>query len=133
MKEKITRVTLEDIRSGKLKGETDWERVRAMTDGDIERAIAEDPDSDFDLASSTLVYVGIPAEWTPPPRKAAISIRLDEDVLAFFRAQKGPYQTHINAVLRSYMKAAEARRRRSTGKDASPTGRRRGQPKTAAE
>lgn len=48
MKEKITRVTLEDIRSGKLKGETDWERVRAMTDEDIERAIAEDPDSDFD-------------------------------------------------------------------------------------
>lgn len=113
MKEKITRVTLEDIRSGRLKGETDWERVRAMTDEDIERAIAEDPDSDFDLANSTLVYVGKVTEWTPPPRKTAISIRLDEDVLDFFKAQKGPYQTHINAVLRSYMTASKARRPRS--------------------
>jgi uncharacterized protein (DUF4415 family) len=104
---------LEDIRSGKLKDETDWDRVRAMTDEDIERAIAEDPDSDFDLANSTLVYVGKVTEWTPPPRKTAISIRLDEDVLDFFKAQKGPYQTHINAVLRSYMTASKARRPRS--------------------
>ncbi len=88
MKEKITRVTLEDIRSGKLKGETDWERVRAMTDEDIERAIAEDPESDFDLANSTLVFVGKASEWVPPPRKTAISIRLDEDVLEFFKSRR---------------------------------------------
>ena len=34
MKEKITRVTLEDIRSGKPEGETDWDRMRAMTGKD---------------------------------------------------------------------------------------------------
>ena len=132
MKEKITRVTLEDIRSGKLKDQTDWARVDAMTDEDIERAIAEDPDSDFDLANSTLVYVGKVTEWTPPPPKTAISIRLDEDVLAFFKAQKGPYQSHINAVLRSYMSAA-------TRSGAKPSAKKPGQrrrtasPKTAAE
>jgi uncharacterized protein (DUF4415 family) len=132
MKEKITRVTLEDIRSGKLKGETDWARVDAMTDEDIERAIAEDPDSDFDLANSTLVYVGKVTEWTPPPRKAAISIRLDEDVLAFFKAQQGPYQSHINAVLRSYMTAAtKSDAKQASKRPAQP--RRAASPKTAAE
>lgn len=132
MKEKISRVTLEDLRSGKLKDETDWARVDAMTDEDIERAIAEDPDSDFDLANSTLVYVGKMTDWMPPPRKAAISIRLDEDVLAFFKAQKGPYQTHINAVLRSYMTAAT--KSAAAGAPKRPSRRRRpALPKTAAE
>ncbi|MSP98024.1 MAG: hypothetical protein EXR29_12540 [Betaproteobacteria bacterium] len=40
------------------------------------------------------------------PRKAAISLRLDADVLDWFRAQGGGYQTRINAVLRAYMEAA---------------------------
>ena len=39
------------------------------------------------------------------PAKVAISVRLDEDVLAFFRAEGRGYQTRINAVLRSYMQA----------------------------
>lgn len=132
MSEKITRVTLEQVRSGKLKGETDWARVRAMTDEDIERAVAEDPDSDTMVDDPTEIYVGIVADWTPPPRKAAISIRLDEDVLAFFKAAKGPYQTHINAVLRSYMTSVtKARGGKATAK-ARPV-RRKSTPKSAAE
>ena len=39
------------------------------------------------------------------PRKEAISIKLDDDVLAFFRKQGRGYQTRINAVLRRYMQA----------------------------
>ena len=42
----------------------------------------------------------------PAPRKAAISLRLDADVLDWFRAQGAGYQTRINAVLRAYMEAA---------------------------
>jgi uncharacterized protein (DUF4415 family) len=42
----------------------------------------------------------------PLPRKAAISLRLDADVLDWFKAQGGGYQTRINAVLRAYMEAA---------------------------
>ncbi len=41
-------------------------------------------------------------------RKAAISLRLDEEVLAWFRIQGPGYQTRMNAVLRAYMEAAEA-------------------------
>lgn len=42
----------------------------------------------------------------PAPRKAAISLRLDADVLEWFKAQGPGYQTRINAVLRAYKEAA---------------------------
>ncbi|MDE0530557.1 MAG: BrnA antitoxin family protein [Albidovulum sp.] len=40
-----------------------------------------------------------------PQPKQPISLRLDADVLEFFKSQGQGYQTHINAVLRGYMKA----------------------------
>ena len=40
-----------------------------------------------------------------PPAKKPISIKLDEDVLDYFKGQGTRYQTHINAVLRAYMQA----------------------------
>ena len=43
MREKnITRVTLEQAR--KLKGRTDWDRLRSLTEEALERAIADHPD-----------------------------------------------------------------------------------------
>jgi uncharacterized protein (DUF4415 family) len=45
---------------------------------------------------------GLPAA----PRKEAISLRLDADVLDWFRARGPGYQTRINAVLRAYKDAA---------------------------
>lgn len=45
---------------------------------------------------------GLPA----PTRKEAISLRLDAEVLDWFRARGPGYQTRINAVLRAYMEAA---------------------------
>jgi uncharacterized protein (DUF4415 family) len=41
-------------------------------------------------------------------RKAAISLRLDDEVLNWFRTQGPGYQTRMNAVLRAYMDAAKA-------------------------
>ena len=46
-----------------------------------------------------------------PRRKEAISIRLDEDVLAFFKTLGSGYQTRINAVLRHFMEQARAKRK----------------------
>ena len=43
------------------------------------------------------------ATETWPPTKQQVTIRLDADVLEFFRAQGQGYQTRINAVLRSYV------------------------------
>jgi len=41
-------------------------------------------------------------------RKDAISLRLDHDVLDWFKGQGPGYQTRMNAVLRAYMDAAHA-------------------------
>jgi uncharacterized protein (DUF4415 family) len=49
-----------------------------------------------------IVRQGLPAA----PRKAAVSLRLDADVLNWFKAQGTGYQTRINAVLRAYMEAS---------------------------
>jgi uncharacterized protein (DUF4415 family) len=79
------------------KGKTDWARVDALTDEDIAKAVAIDPDAaplDVDWSDAVLVI---------PTRKKAISIRVDEDVLDFFKKQGDGYQRRINAVLRSYM------------------------------
>jgi uncharacterized protein (DUF4415 family) len=40
-----------------------------------------------------------------PPRKKSVHLRVDADVLAWFRAQGRGYLTRMNAVLRSYMEA----------------------------
>lgn len=39
-----------------------------------------------------------------PPKKKAISIRVDEDVLDFFKQEGAGYQRRMNAVLRSYVR-----------------------------
>lgn len=39
------------------------------------------------------------------PVKQQITLRLDADLLAWFRSQGGKYQTRINAALREYMES----------------------------
>ncbi len=83
------------------KDRTDWARVDALTDEDIARAVAEDPD-----AAPLL-----DAEWFKkarivlPESKVAVSIRLDREVLDWFKRQGPRYQTRMNAVLRAFVKA----------------------------
>lgn len=85
-----------------MKSQTNWALVGSLTDDDIDRSIADDPDWDGfrDIDWSK-------AKWVIPQPKAAISIRLDPEVLAFFKADGPGYQSRINAVLRSYMKATK--------------------------
>lgn len=42
----------------------------------------------------------------PLPTKAAISLRVDQDVLEWFKAQGPGYQTRINNVLRAFRDAS---------------------------
>ena len=42
----------------------------------------------------------------PVPRKTAISLRVEQDVLDWFKAQGPGYQTRINAVLRAFRDAS---------------------------
>jgi uncharacterized DUF497 family protein len=89
------------------KGKTDWARVDALTDADIAKAVANDPDAapiDIDWSDAVLVM---------PAKKKAISIRVDEDVLDFFKRQGEGYQRRMNAVLRSYMQQKSKPKKRA--------------------
>ena len=75
------------------------------TDEEIERAAREDPDDDLsDDWSSAAIYIPI----TP---KTGVYMRIDPQVLEFFRKDGPGYQTRINAVLRAYVEAQTKRRR----------------------
>ena len=80
---------------------TDWVRVDAMSEAELEDAIADDPDEDPEE------YVGAWFDGLPPipPRKAYIHIGLDEDLVAWFKRPGHGYQTRMNAVLRAYYRA----------------------------
>ena len=69
-----------------------------MTDEEIEAQMRDDPDwkdfIDIDWSKAVAVY---------PQPKNPVSIRLDTDVLDFFKATGKGYQTRINAVLRHFM------------------------------
>jgi len=95
----ITVVSKHDPRKGK----TDWARVASLTDEEIETAVHDDPDAaplDIDWSQAVLVV---------PPRKKAISIRVDPDVLEYFKNEGPGYQRRINAVLRSYVDQKQKR------------------------
>ena len=80
--------------------ETDWERVDASTDARVHDAINADAD-----AQPTDETFWKTARIVMPRPKETITIRLDADVLEWFRNRGKGYQTRINAVLRSYMQA----------------------------
>ncbi len=58
-----------------------------------------------ELADEWFLRAARQANLATPPTKKPISIKLDEDVLNYFKSEGSRYQTHINAVLRAYMQA----------------------------
>ena len=78
---------------------TDWRHLRSMTDAEIHAGIIDDPD-----ATPTDEAFWKDARVVMPRRKETITMRLDADLLEWFRSERG-YQTRINAILRAYMKA----------------------------
>ena len=90
------RMTLDEAR--RAPDRTNYRRLAAMTDDDIARQVASDPDAvlftDAMLASAVIVM---------PPSKQLMTLRLDQDVVSWFKSQGEGYQTRMNAVLRSYM------------------------------
>ncbi len=87
------------------RGRADLDRLRRMSEADVRDSSPQElsglPDDFWDSA-----------ELVDPVRKQAVSLRIDEDVLDWFR-QRGPrYQSRMNAVLRSYMNARSRGRAR---------------------
>lgn len=81
---------------------TDWDRLRRMNAAGIRKGIAADPD-----AHGTDAEFWKGAKVVMPAPKQIVTMRLDADLLRWFRQQRG-YQTRINAILRTYRKAHDA-------------------------
>jgi len=78
---------------------TDWQRLDALQDEDID--LSDVPEITPEMFARAVIRRGL----KPPSGKQQITIRLDADVLKWFRAQGEGYQTRINALLRAYMEA----------------------------
>ena len=83
-----------------VKDSTDWAKIKAMKDSDITFTKDSPKTSPNDWADA-IFHRGLPL----PVRKEQIALRVDADVLTWFRAQGAGWQTRMNAVLKAYRDA----------------------------
>lgn len=81
---------------------TDVERLRRMTDADID--FSDVPKTTPEMWAKGIVKKGFKTS-TP---KRQLTLRLDEEVVDFFKEQGTGYQTRINSLLRAYVDAHKA-------------------------
>jgi uncharacterized protein (DUF4415 family) len=78
---------------------TDWERLDAMTDEETD--LSDCPAVTAEMFAQGIVRKGLQPKLT----KEQVTLRIDKDVLEWFKAQGKGYQTNINQLLRAYMQA----------------------------
>ncbi len=79
------------------KSRTDWKRVDALKDEKID--LSDTQELTPQMFARAVVRRGL----KPVPRKEQLTIRVDSDVLAWYKKQGPGYQTRINTLLRAYM------------------------------
>ena len=80
----------------KKKSKTDWDRIKAMRDKDIN--YSDIPPLDDNFFVNAIIW---------KPRKKQLTIRIDSDVYDFFKSLGNKYQPRMNAVLRRYMELTQ--------------------------
>ena len=82
--------------------QTDWDRVDAQEEKDID--LSEHPELTPEQFARAVVRKGL--KPVPPPKRQ-VTLRIDADVLDWFKSQGKGYRSRINALLRDYMKAQQ--------------------------
>lgn len=77
--------------------ETDYKRLAAMTDKDID--FSDNPEVPAEMFARGIVRRGL----KPLVRKKQLTLRVDSDVVDWYKKQGPGYQTRINSLLRAYM------------------------------
>jgi uncharacterized protein (DUF4415 family) len=83
-----------------MKSNTDWARLKSGAV--VAKSTPQHPEADVKHIVRGLVRKGL----KPMPSKASISLRVDQDVLEWFKGQGTGYQTRINTVLRAFRDAS---------------------------
>lgn len=98
-KNKIVRYSKKQLERSSNKSRTNFSRLDAMSDNDIDYSDIPELDDTFWAKAKVVDHT-----------KQAISLRVDTDVLTWFKKQDGRYQKLINYVLRQYMMAHQRHR-----------------------
>ena len=85
------------------KSQTDWKRLRTLSEKEID--LSENPEMTPQMFARAIVRRGL----KPAIRKTQLTLRVDDDVLEWFRRSGKGYQTQINSLLRAYMDAHKER------------------------
>jgi uncharacterized protein (DUF4415 family) len=88
-------------RATSQRSQTDWDRVDRLQDQEID--LSDIPEISPEQFARAIVRKGL----QPVQRKAQVTLRVDADVLDWFRAKGAGYQSRMNAVLRAYKQAHE--------------------------
>ena len=109
-KNDTVRYTAKQIKAKIARGEdqTDWGKADAMTGKKLDASIRADADDVQGDPDWTQAFIGIPAP------KDHINIRIDHDVLEWFKANGRGYQTLMNNVLRAFVQSRQRETRRSS-------------------
>jgi uncharacterized protein (DUF4415 family) len=102
--ESIVSMSVDDAKAAIQRGESrsDFEAVARMSNEEIERQATDDPEErDWDWTSASLEL---------PKPKVGIHIKLDADIIDYFKQEGSGYQTRINAALKLFMKHAMKKR-----------------------
>ena len=79
----------------KKKSQTDWKYLASQKDDEIDFSDIPRLESDFWKN----------AKLRMPEKKVSVTIRMDHEVLSWFKKMGKGYQTRINVVLRTYVEA----------------------------
>ena len=83
-----------------VKGKTNWAALKAMPDSKI-KFTQDAPQTSPEDWADAVAHRGLPL----PVKKEQIALRVDADVIHWFRAQGAGWQTRMNAVLKAYCRA----------------------------
>lgn len=91
--------TVAELKAMRSKSQTDLGRIDTMTDEALETIIAEDSDEK-----------DIQPDWTKaklilPKAKQSVHLRLEEEIVAFFKSQGRGHISRMQAVLKAYADA----------------------------
>ncbi len=84
-----------------IKSQTDWARLDAMQDEEID--FSDIPEVTPEMFAKAIVRRGL-----KPRTKSQLTLRLDSDVIDWFKQQGRGWQTQMNALLRAYMEEYQA-------------------------
>jgi uncharacterized protein (DUF4415 family) len=99
----IKSYTAAELKAKRGKSRSDLDKVDAMSDEELERLVAEDEDErgiEPDWARAKLVL---------PRPKQSVHLRLEQDVIDFFKARGKGHISRMQAVLRAYVDAHRPR------------------------